>query len=50
MHFFANGDNLISSLLNLDERFFCLFVQLTSSLYLLNKSCGKQTNADRVNL
>jgi hypothetical protein len=50
MHFFANGDNLISSLLNLNERFFCLFVQLAPSLYLLNKSCGKQTNADRINL
>jgi hypothetical protein len=50
MHLFANGDNFISSLLNLNERLFCLLVQLAPSLYLLNKPSRKKTDADRVNL
>jgi hypothetical protein len=41
LNLFANGNDFISGLLNLNKRFFGLLVQLAPSLDVLNKASRK---------
>jgi hypothetical protein len=41
MHFFANGNDFISSGFNLDKRLFSLLVKFTASLDVLDKTSRK---------
>jgi hypothetical protein len=50
LNLFANCNDFISSLLDLNERLLRLTEKLTSSLDVLNKSSRKQADADRINL
>jgi hypothetical protein len=50
VNLFANGDDFISRILDLNKGLFCGTVQLTSGLDVLNQPSGKQTDADRINL
>jgi len=47
---FANGNNFISSALDLNKRFLGLLVKITPSLDVLNKASRKEADADRINL
>jgi hypothetical protein len=50
MHLFANGDDFISRVFDLNKGLFGLLVQLAASLDVFNKPSGKQAQADRINL
>jgi hypothetical protein len=50
LNLFANGDDFISRVLDLNKGLFGLLVQLASGLDVLNQPSGKQTDADRINL
>jgi hypothetical protein len=41
MHFFANGNDFISSGFDLDKRFLSLLVKFTASLDVFDKTCRK---------
>ena len=47
---FANGNNFISSALDLNKRLFSLLVKITPSLDVFNKASRKEADADRINL
>jgi hypothetical protein len=47
---FTNGNNFISSSLDLNKRLFSLLVKLAPSLDVLNKTSRKKADADRINL
>ena len=47
---FANGNNFISSSLDLNKRFLSLLVKITPSLDVFNKASRKEADADRINL
>jgi hypothetical protein len=50
LNLFANGDDFISRVFDLNKGFFGLLVQLTPCLDVFNQPSGKQTDADRINL
>jgi hypothetical protein len=49
VNLFANGDDFISRVLDLNKGFFGLLVQLTPCLDVFNQPSGKQTDADWIN-
>jgi hypothetical protein len=49
MCLFTSINDFISSVFDLNKRFFGLLKKLTSSLNVLNQPSGKQTDADRIN-
>jgi hypothetical protein len=50
VNLFANGNDFISRVFDLNKRLFCGTIQLTPCLDVFNQSGSKQTDADRINL
>ena len=49
LNLFANSNDFISSLFNLNKRLLCLFIKIATLLNVFDKTSRKKTNADWVN-